>query len=100
TDTVGFIRRLPHQLVEGFAATLEETLVADLVLHVVDASASDERLDEMVEAVNAVLDEIEARELPVEIGLNKVDAVDSLRRRRRVAPSPVAEATKPERASA
>ena len=39
TDTVGFIRRLPHQLVEGFAATLEETLVADLVLHVADASA-------------------------------------------------------------
>ena len=40
TDTVGFIRRLPHQLVEGFAATLEETLVADLVLHVADASAA------------------------------------------------------------
>ncbi len=39
TDTVGFIRRLPHQLVEGFAATLEETLVADIVLHVADASA-------------------------------------------------------------
>ena len=39
TDTVGFIRRLPHELVEGFAATLEETLIADLVLHVVDASA-------------------------------------------------------------
>src|ERR1041384_4849824 len=82
TDTVGFIRRLPHQLVEGFAATLEETLVADLVLHVVDASTSDERLDEMVEAVDAVLAEIEAAELPVEIVLNKVDAVDSLRRRR------------------
>ena len=46
TDTVGFIRRLPHQLVEGFAATLEETLVADLVLHVADASAPEERLDE------------------------------------------------------
>src|SRR6195256_6143682 len=44
TDTVGFIRRLPHQLVEGFAATLEETLAADLVLHVVDASAADQRL--------------------------------------------------------
>src|SRR5581483_10177584 len=45
TDTVGFIRRLPHQLVEGFAATLEETLVADMVLHVVDASASDEEIE-------------------------------------------------------
>src|SRR5579862_9729313 len=44
TDTVGFIRRLPHQLVEGFASTLEETLVADLVLHVADASARGERL--------------------------------------------------------
>ena len=41
TDTVGFIRRLPHELVEGFAATLEETLIADLVLHVVDASADE-----------------------------------------------------------
>src|SRR5947207_15101543 len=45
TDTVGFIRRLPTQLVQGFAATLEETLVADLILLVVDATASDERLD-------------------------------------------------------
>src|SRR5947208_1438530 len=82
TDTVGFIRRLPHQLVEGFAATLEETLVADLVLHVVDASATDERIDEMAEAVDAVLGEIHAGELPVEVVLNKVDAVDALRRRR------------------
>src|SRR5438309_3076431 len=44
TDTVGFIRRLPTQLVEGFAATLEETLVADVVLHVADASARDDQL--------------------------------------------------------
>ena len=48
TDTVGFIRRLPHQLVEGFAATLEETLVADLVLHVADASAPEDELDRMI----------------------------------------------------
>ena len=82
TDTVGFIRRLPHELVEGFAATLEETLVADLVLHVADASASDERLDEMIASVESVLAEIGARELPVELVLNKVDAVDPLRRRR------------------
>src|SRR5437763_4830643 len=66
TDTVGFIRRLPHQLVEGFAATLEETLVADLVLHVVDASAPDDALDEMVAAVEAVLAEVGAGELPIE----------------------------------
>jgi GTP-binding protein HflX len=82
TDTVGFIRRLPHQLVEGFAATLEETLVADLVLHVVDASVPEERLDAMIEAVESVLHEIGADELPKELVLNKIDAVDPLTRRR------------------
>jgi GTPase len=82
TDTVGFIRRLPHQLVEGFAATLEETLVADLVLHVADASATDPQLDDMLEAVHAVIGEIGAGNLPVELVLNKVDAADPLRRRR------------------
>ncbi|HVH50500.1 MAG TPA: GTPase HflX, partial [Gaiellaceae bacterium] len=82
TDTVGFIRRLPHQLVEGFAATLEETLVADLVLHVVDGSAPEERLIEQVAAVNAVLHEIGADDLPIELVLNKIDAVDPLHRRR------------------
>jgi GTP-binding protein HflX len=82
TDTVGFIRRLPTQLVEGFAATLEETLVADLVLHVVDASADDERLDEQTRAVASVLREIGADDLPLELVLNKIDAVDPLRRRR------------------
>jgi GTP-binding protein HflX len=82
TDTVGFIRRLPHDLVEGFAATLEETLSADLVLHVLDASAPDEELDRMVEAVDDVLGEIGAGELPVELVLNKIDAVDPLARRR------------------
>jgi GTP-binding protein HflX len=82
TDTVGFIRRLPHQLVEGFASTLEETLVADLVLHVVDASVPEDRLDAMIEAVHAVLHEIGADELPVEVVLNKIDVVDPLGRRR------------------
>jgi GTP-binding protein HflX len=82
TDTVGFIRRLPHQLVEGFAATLEETLVADLVLHVADASASDDELDAMLAAVESVLGEIGASELPVELVLNKIDRVDPLGRRR------------------
>jgi GTP-binding protein HflX len=82
TDTVGFIRRLPTQLVEGFAATLEETLVADLVLHVVDASVPDDRLDEQTRAVASVLREIGAQELPLEIVINKIDAVDALRRRR------------------
>jgi GTP-binding protein HflX len=82
TDTVGFIRRLPHELVEGFAATLEETLAADLVLHVLDASASDDELDQMVAAVEDVLHEIGADELPVELVLNKMDSLDPLGRRR------------------
>ncbi len=82
TDTVGFIRRLPHQLVEGFAATLEETVDADLVLHVADASAPDERLDDMIGAVDSVLAEIGAAEVPIELVLNKIDEVDPLRRRR------------------
>jgi GTP-binding protein HflX len=82
TDTVGFIRRLPHQLVEGFAATLEETLTSDLVLHVADASASDEHLEDTIAAVESVLGEIGGSELPLELVLNKIDAVDPLRRRR------------------
>src|SRR3954471_17880455 len=82
TDTVGFVRRLPHQLVEGFAATLEETLVADLVLHVVDGSAAEHELVEQIAAVDAVLREIGANELPVELVVNKIDAVDALGRRR------------------
>jgi len=82
TDTVGFIRRLPHQLVEGFAATLEETLVADMVLHVVDASAADDEVDRQIEAVEDVLAEIGADELPLELVLNKIDLVDEVGRRR------------------
>ena len=82
TDTVGFIRKLPTQLVEGFASTLEETLVADLVLHVVDASEPDERLEEMIASVDAVLGEIGADEVPLELVLNKIDQVDPLARRR------------------
>jgi len=82
TDTVGFIRRLPHQLVEGFAATLEETLVADMVLHVVDAAAADEELDRQVQAVDDVLVEIGAADLPRELVLNKIDLVDEVGRRR------------------
>jgi GTP-binding protein HflX len=82
TDTVGFVRRLPHQLVEGFAATLEETLVADLVLHVVDGSVAEEKLVEQIAAVDAVLHEIGADELPLELVINKIDEVDPLHRRR------------------
>jgi GTPase len=82
TDTVGFIRRLPTQLVEGFASTLEETLNADIVLHVVDASAEDDEQDSQREAVDDVLHEIGAADIPVEVVLNKIDRVDPLHRRR------------------
>jgi GTP-binding protein HflX len=82
TDTVGFIRRLPHQLVEGFASTLEETLVADTVLHVIDAAASDDEQDRQREAVDDVLSEIGAGELPIHVVLNKIDLIDPLGRRR------------------
>jgi GTP-binding protein HflX len=91
TDTVGFIRRLPHQLVEGFASTLEETLVADLVLHVADASQPEERLVEQLAAVDAVLREIGASALPVLLVLNKVDRLDPLSRRRLGSRFPLAE---------
>jgi GTPase len=82
TDTVGFIRRLPTQLVEGFASTLEETLVADLVLHVLDASLPDDVLAEQRVAVETVLEEIGAGAVPVELVLNKVDRLDTVSRRR------------------
>ena len=82
TDTVGFIRRLPTQLVEGFASTLEETLVADLVLHVVDGSLPEDVLAEQIHAVEIVLGEIGAGEIPVELVVNKADRLDGLGRRR------------------
>jgi GTP-binding protein HflX len=81
TDTVGFIRKLPHQLVEAFAATLEEALEADLILHVADASVPEEDLIEMLSAVDDVLAEIGAAELPRVLALNKVDLLDADRRR-------------------
>ena len=82
TDTVGFIRRLPHELVEGFAATLEETLVADVVVHVADATLSEERLRETIAAVEGVLREIGADAVPRELVLNKVDLLDAAERER------------------
>jgi GTP-binding protein HflX len=81
TDTVGFIRKLPHQLVEAFAATLEETIRADLVLHVVDASAPEEEMGEMLRAVEDVLEEIGAGDRERLLVLNKADALDDERRR-------------------
>jgi GTP-binding protein HflX len=80
TDTVGLIRKLPHQLVEAFGATLEETRQADLILHVADASADEEELTSMIQAVDEVLTEIGADEAPRVLVLSKADLVDSERR--------------------
>jgi GTP-binding protein HflX len=80
TDTVGFIRKLPHQLVDAFGATLEETRRADLILHVVDASVPEEELTEMTRAVEDVLDEIGAGEAPRLLVLAKADAIEQERR--------------------
>jgi GTP-binding protein HflX len=73
TDTVGFIEKLPHQLVEAFKATLEETVLADLILHVVDASAPEERRLADMQAVDDVLEEIGAGEKPRLLVFNKAD---------------------------
>ena len=73
TDTVGFIEKLPHQLVEAFKATLEETVLADLILHVVDAAAPEERRLADMRAVDEVLEEIGAGEKPRLLVLNKAD---------------------------
>jgi GTPase len=80
TDTVGFIRKLPHQLVDAFAATLEETRLADLILHVADASAPEEELSEMIAAVEGVLSEIGAQDARRVLVLGKVDLIDAERR--------------------
>jgi GTP-binding protein HflX len=73
TDTVGFIEKLPHQLVEAFKATLEETIRADLIVHVVDASENEERRIMAMHAVDEVLEEIGAGEKPRLLVLNKAD---------------------------
>jgi GTP-binding protein HflX len=77
TDTVGFIRKLPHQLVEAFKATLEETALADLIVHVVDAAEPPERRAESIAAVDSVLEEIGAGAKPRLIAYNKLDLLDA-----------------------
>jgi GTP-binding protein HflX len=77
TDTVGFIRKLPHQLVDAFGATLEETRRADLLLHVIDASAEEHDRQAMQLAVERVLEEIGAGERPRVLVLNKTDLLDA-----------------------
>jgi GTPase len=85
-DTVGFVRHLPHQLVEAFRSTLDEVVDADLVLHVVDAS-QDEAAEQMV-AVREVLAEIGAAGLPELVVLNKADVADPALLRRLLAAEP------------
>ncbi|HEX7402515.1 MAG TPA: GTPase HflX [Usitatibacter sp.] len=76
SDTVGFIRDLPHTLVDSFKATLEETIQADLLLHVVDIANPDHH--EQIEAVNAVLEEIGASTVPQILVYNQIDRVPGL----------------------
>ncbi|WP_280189639.1 GTPase HflX [Delftia sp. PS-11] len=78
SDTVGFIRDLPHGLVDAFQATLQEAVDADLLLHVVDAS--NPNFPEQIQQVQKVLGEIGAREVPLVLVFNKLDAVDPDRR--------------------
>ena len=73
TDTVGFIDKLPHQLVEAFKATLEETVLSDLILHVVDASSPEEQLQMEMQAADSVLAEIDVDDKPRLLVLNKID---------------------------
>jgi GTPase len=81
TDTVGFIRKLPHALVDAFSATLEEAMGADLIVHVADASVPEDELHEMLAAVDDVLDEIGAGERPRLLALNKADLLSDERSR-------------------
>ncbi|HET6264300.1 MAG TPA: GTPase HflX [Usitatibacter sp.] len=76
SDTVGFIRDLPHSLVDAFRATLEETVQADLLLHVVDVASPDR--DQQIEAVNTVLEEIGADDVPQLLVLNQLDRVPGM----------------------
>jgi GTPase len=81
TDTVGFIRKLPHQLVEAFKATLEETVLADLILHVVDGSEAEDARADSIAAAEATLEEIGAGESPRLLVMNKIDLLDDQERR-------------------
>jgi GTP-binding protein HflX len=73
TDTVGFIEKLPHQLVDAFRATLEETVLSDALLLVVDGSGGEDRIEHELAASEAVLKEIGADDKPRVTALNKID---------------------------
>jgi GTP-binding protein HflX len=76
SDTVGFIRDLPHHLIASFKATLEETRQAQLLLHVVDAS--NEQAEEQIRSVQSVLEEIECKDKPTILVLNKIDRIEDI----------------------
>lgn len=75
SDTVGFIKKLPHQLVAAFKATLEEVLEADLLLHVIDVSHPE--AEAQIAAVNVVLEELDATDMPMFMVFNKIDRLKS-----------------------
>ncbi len=75
SDTVGFIKKLPHQLVAAFKATLEEVLEADLLLHVIDVSHPE--AEAQIAAVNVVLEELKATDMPMFMVFNKIDRLKS-----------------------
>ncbi|MDQ4065121.1 MAG: GTPase HflX [Actinomycetota bacterium] len=77
TDTVGFVRKLPHELVEAFRSTLEEVGEASVLLHLVDATGDPER---QIDAVNGVLRELDLSEKPAVLALNKIDLLDEIER--------------------
>lgn len=77
-DTVGFIRKLPHYLIEAFKSTLEEAVYADLLLHVVDASSDD--ADEQIEVVNKLLSSMGAIDKPIITIFNKIDLINDKKR--------------------
>ena len=79
SDTVGFVRRLPHQLVEAFRSTLEEVVDADMLVHVVDGSSYD--AEDQIEAVHTVLREIGADGVPELLVVNKTDVAEPRRGR-------------------
>jgi GTP-binding protein HflX len=80
SDTVGFVSKLPHDLVEAFRSTLEEVTLSDMIVHVADAASA--ALEDQIEAVHTVLEEIGAANMPEVLVLNKIDLVPGSRRAR------------------
>ena len=78
-DTVGFIQDLPHELIEAFKSTLEETRQANVLLHVVDASDQNSR--DKIEQVEKIIEQIDAKEIPTIIVMNKIDGINDFRPR-------------------